>query len=94
MNKTTGGGHRFRQLPQAGHAKTVGEVAMRFAVPRRLGIVEDSAPLRRGGAHRKLHVALGGKILPLAHQVAVILRRAIKFRRKPRAVVVEKNRLQ
>lgn len=67
---------------------------MRFAVPRRLGLVENSPPLRRGGAYRKFHAALGGKILPLAHQMAVVLRRAIKFRRKPRAVVVEKNRLQ
>lgn len=94
MNKPVGGGQGLGQLPEAGHAKPFGKVAVRLAVPRGFGGVEDSAPLRRGGAHRKFHAALGGKIPPLAHQMAVILRRAIKFRRKPRAVVVEKNRLQ
>jgi len=79
VNKTIGGGHGPGQLPQSGHAKTAGKVAARFAVAHRLGVVQDSTPLRRGGAYRKFHAALGGKILPLAHQVAVVLRRAIKF---------------
>jgi len=94
VNKSVGGGHGLGQLPQSGQAKTVGKVSMLFAVARRLGVVQDSAPLCRGGAYRKFHAAFGGKILPLAHQMAVVLRRAIKFRREPRAVVVEKNRLQ